>query len=144
LPLWGLILFALLSYHAIRVNHEMRQGSPGRYFWWGSIRLDSDPLNKHPRAPLSCEHGIEDCVNWDPEYIWVTPGLMEKALVLSALPAFAASLAVVHGLARLGISQVLSFMSSTPVFIFAWFYFAGWLLDRWRYKRSLYVAATRR
>jgi len=142
LSLWGLILFALLTYHAARWNRETRQGHPSRYFWWGATRLDSDPMNKHPRRPLPCEQGTDDCISFDPEYISVEPGLMQKALVLSALPGFLSSLAVVRGLARLGVSELVSFMLTTPVFIFAWFYSLGWLLDRRRYRRSVRTAAT--
>jgi len=141
LCLWGMTLFSLLTYHAIRVNHEMRQGRSSRYFWWGGIRLDSDPLNKHPRKRSSCEQATDDCNSWDPEYIWVTPGLMERALVISALPAIVCSLTLVRGLARLGVSEPSSFMVSMPVFISAWFYAVGWIADRWRYKRSVRSAA---
>ena len=137
LPLLGLMPFVFMSYRSIRWNHEFHRGQPGRYFWWASIRLDADPLNRHPMASMSCGNGGEDCTGWDPESIWITPGWMERALVLSAFPAFVFSLAIVHGLARLGVSQIVSFMSFTPVFILAWFYFVGSLLDRWKYKRSV-------
>ena len=40
----------------------------------------------------------------------MTPGLFERALVISALPSFLVALAVVRGLARLGISELQSFM----------------------------------
>ena len=139
--MWGMILFSLLTYHAIRVNHEMRHGHSSRYFWWGGHRLDSDPLNKHPRKSPSCGQGTEDCSSWDPEYIWVTPGLMEKALVLTALPAIVCSLGLVRGLARLGVSESVSFFVAMPVFISAWFYAVGWIADRWRYKRFVRSAA---
>jgi hypothetical protein len=137
---WGLTQFALITYHAIRVNEEMHHGHRDRYFWWSFTRLDSDPLNKHSSAPMPCADGTEGC--FDPEYIWITPGLMQKALVLSALPAFVLGLGLVRGLAHLGVSEIVSFMFAMPVFITAWFYFVGWLLDRWRYKRSLSAAAT--
>jgi hypothetical protein len=51
--------------------------------------------------------------------------------MLSALPAFVVGGFAVSGLGRLGLSQVSSFMFLMPVFIFAWYYFVGWLLDRW-------------
>jgi hypothetical protein len=47
-----------------------------------------------------------------------------------ALPAFLVGTGVVHGLARLGVSEVISFMVSMPLLIFAWFYLVGWLVDR--------------
>jgi hypothetical protein len=34
-----------------------------------------------------------------------------------------------------GMNQILSFMISMPLLIFGWFYFVGWLLDRWSFKR---------
>jgi hypothetical protein len=70
-------------------------------------------------------------------YIWVEPGLLEKALVLSALPAFLLGMAGVFGLSRLGVNQLTSFMCIMPVLILLWFYGVGWLLDRWRHKRFL-------
>jgi hypothetical protein len=60
---------------------------------------------------------------------------MERVLILSALPAFLFSSAVIRGFAKLGISEVASFMVTMPVFITAWFYSIGWFLDRWMYKR---------
>jgi hypothetical protein len=136
LPVSGLILFAVLSYDSLRVNREVFNGRPSRYFWWSSIRLNSDPLNKHSAVPAACKDGIEDCTTWDPVYIWVDPGWMEKALVISAFPAFIVGAGLVGGLARVGISEVSTFTVSMPVLIFAWFYFVGWLVGTWRYKRS--------
>ena len=138
LPTSGLILFAGLSYDSHRVNREVFKGRPSRYFWWSSIRLDSDPLNKHPivLTTTTCEDGIEDCTTWDPVYVWVDPGWVERILVVSAFPAFVVGAAIVGGLARLGISKLSTFTVSIPVLIFAWFYFVGWVIDRWRYKRS--------
>ena len=67
----------------------------------------------------------------------VRAGGFERALVLSAFPAFLAAMAVVRGLARFGISELLSFIFIMPVLMLAWFYTVGWLLDRWLYRRSL-------
>jgi hypothetical protein len=41
---------------------------------------------------------------------------------------------ITAALSRLGISQVLTFMFSRPILLFAWYYFLGWLLDQWRQK----------
>jgi hypothetical protein len=62
--------------------------------------------------------------------------------MLSALPAFVVGEFAVHGLGRMGISQVSSFMFLMPVLIFAWYYFIGWLLDRWISKRPHLSTAT--
>jgi hypothetical protein len=66
----------------------------------------------------------------DPLEVWVEPGWLARFLMLSALPAFLVGLGIVHGLSRVGVSQVSSFMISMPLLILAWFYFVGWLLDR--------------
>jgi hypothetical protein len=130
----GLTLFAVLSYSSLRWNIQVYK-VPSRYFWWSSIRLDSDPLNKHSKAPISCKQGAENCTDWEPEYIWIDPGWIHNALELLALPAFVAGLVIVKALGRLGVSQVLSFMISMPLLIFGWFYFVGWLFDRRRRQR---------
>lgn len=87
LCLWGLVLFGLLTYASIQGNREMRHGLHGRYFWWGSVRLDSDPLDKRHTAE-ACTQGQEGDCAFEPTYIWVEPGLLEKALIISAFPAF--------------------------------------------------------
>jgi hypothetical protein len=55
--------------------------------------------------------------------------------MLSAFPAFVFGGVIVRSLGRLGISEVSSFMVLMPLLISAWFYFVGWLVDRWRFKR---------
>lgn len=136
LCLWGMVLFGLLTYASVQGNREMRHGRHGRYFWWGSVRLDSDPLEKHSTLE-PCTQGHEGDCAWDPMYMWVDPGWLEKTLVISALPAFFLGAVFVRGLARLGVSELASFMSAMPVLIIAWFYVVGSLLDCWRHKRSL-------
>ena len=135
LPIIGLMLFGAESYHSFRENQETRRIS-SKYFWWSSIQLDSDPANKRARAPIPCEDGKPNCANWDITFMWVDPGLLAKYLMLSTLPAFVVGKLAVGGLGRLGISQVSSFMCLMPVLIFVWYYFIGWLLDRWTRKWS--------
>ena len=136
LCLWGLVLFGLLTYASIQGNREMRHGGHGRYFWWGAIRLDSDPLGKQS-ALEPCTPGREGELCVEPIYILADPGWLEKALVISALPAFLLGAVLVRGFARLGVSEFGSFMSTMPVLIVVWFYGVGWLLDRWQHRRSL-------
>ena len=62
---------------------------------------------------------------------------MQKALVFTAIPAFLVGLAIVRGFARLGVSEVTTFMSTMPLCITLWFYSVGWLFDRWTYKRRV-------
>lgn len=137
LCLWGMILFGLLTYGSIQTNRYLRtQHVHGRYFWWGSLRLDSDPLNKRPNLKPCTQETDENC-GFDPQYIFVDPGWIQKALTLSAFPAFVLALAIVRGLAHFGFSEVPIFLIATPFLILGWFYMIGWFLDRWRYKRSL-------
>jgi len=136
LPIVGLILFGGESYYSFRVNRET-QHTPSRYFWWSAIRLDSDPANKRHRTTTTCEGGKENCVNWDLADRWVDPGLPDRLLMLSALPAFVVGGFAVTGLGRLGISQVSSFLFLMPLLILAWYYFIGWLVDRWTHKHLL-------
>lgn len=132
LPLCGLGVFMLGAYQGSRLNHRIRGNRPIRYFYWASIRLDSDPLNRHPISQLTepCENGDKNCVSWYPDYIWVDPGLGTKAFMLAALPAFLLSGAAVRILARFGVSEVVVFFASMPLLISAWFYLTGWFIDR--------------
>ena len=63
LPVIGLVLFAIVSYGSFKRNRETGLAN-NRYFWWSSVRLNSDPLNKHPRVPTPCKDTIGDCINW--------------------------------------------------------------------------------
>jgi hypothetical protein len=137
LPTCGLLLFTWSTYQYFRFDHESHKG-PWRYFYWSSIRLDSDPRGVHPKfVTRPCPNDPQNCLEFDPEFIWITPGPLTRLLELSALPAFLVGAIVVGSLARFGISEVRSFMVLMPLLILAWFYFLGWLLDRWRYKRSI-------
>jgi hypothetical protein len=133
LPIVGLLLFAGVTYNSLRVNREAKSAT-GRYFWWSSIHLDSDPLNRQPSTP--CKAASLDCANWGPGYISVDPGWLTKLLAFSAFPAFLIEAIILGGLRRLGINEVTTFMVSMPVLIAAWYYFAGRLLDRWVKKLS--------
>jgi hypothetical protein len=128
LPVIGLALFSAESYHSIRFNRET-QRIPSRYFWWSSLRLDSDPLNRHPKDATPCKNGEENC--WDLRDTWVDPAYLTRFQVLTAFPAFIVGGLAVGGLGKLGISEVSSFMFLMPVLIVAWYYFVGRLLDRW-------------
>ncbi|MGB9465504.1 MAG: hypothetical protein WBR10_10350 [Candidatus Acidiferrum sp.] len=50
---------------------------------------------------------------------------------MSAIPAFVVEAVVIGGLGRIGINEIWGFMISMPLLIFAWYYFVGWLIDRW-------------
>jgi hypothetical protein len=134
LPVVGLLLFAGVSLESLYSRHAY-QKAPGRYFYWSSIRLNVDPLDRRPHATTPCKDAEGDCVGWDPVSVWVDPGLLAKSLMLSALPVFGVGMLVVRGLGRTGVSEVLSFMVSMPLLICAWYYAVGRLIDRWLYKR---------
>ena len=134
LPTIGLLLFGLETYESYR--EWQVQHSPGRYFWWSFIQLDSDPLSRHPRLLKQNNAG------WDLRYKIVDPGYLANTSFLSGLPAFLASAVVFRGLSHFGVSQVLSFMISTPILLFAWYYFLGWLVDRWRGRRNRRIVNT--
>lgn len=145
LCIWGISLLVGLTIQSIRANQRLHPVHHGRYFWWGAARLDPDPLNKHPlqmNTVRPCPENPNDCVEWDPEYIWVEPGIMERCLVFSALPAFIGGFAIVRGLGRLGVSEVATFMVVMPLFIALWFYSVGWLLDRRGHRRRAQLART--
>jgi hypothetical protein len=135
LPIVGLILFAAETRHSVQTNREGRSPS-NRYFWWSSIPLDSDPKNRHPQAPTPCRTGEKNCTTWELPYMWVDPGWLSKWLMLSAMPAFVVEAAILVGLSRLGINEIWGFMISMPLLIFAWYYFVGWLIDRWIFRLS--------
>lgn len=57
------------------------------------------------------------------------------ALMVSALPAIAVAKLIVAGLGCFGVNQIWSFMVSMPLLLSAWYFFLGWLVDRWKFKR---------
>jgi hypothetical protein len=127
LPLVGLLLFAGVTYYSTRLHH-----ASSRYFWWSSIPLDSTPLSKSESA---CKEGVENCQEWGPQSIVVHSGLLPKALILSAIPAFFLGSLITAEFGRLGVSEVLTFMVSMPLLIGTWFFLLGWLIDSWGRKR---------
>ena len=133
LPVIGIILFSGVSYHSFRLNRHIER-APSRYFWWSSIRLDSDPSDRRDLGAIPCKDGKENC--WELRTMWVEPSLLEQFLMLSALPAFTVGGFAVRSLGRMGINQVSSFMFLMPVLICAWYYLIGWLLDSWISRRS--------
>jgi hypothetical protein len=134
LPLIGLTLFAAETRRSLSVDREI-QRTPGRYFWWSSIPLDSNPLNEPASVANGCE-GIENCTTWDLKYIYVSPGVLTKFLIISAFPAFLACALTLVGLRRFGINEFWGFMVCMPVLLLMWYYFLGWILDRRKNKKA--------
>ena len=125
LPVIGLVLFGVVSYSSFRFNRDLGT-SPRKFYFWSSIRLDSDPQNRHHKDASPCI----GCA-WEPSWIWIDSGYLDKAFLLTALPAFALGAITVGSLARLGVSEVWTFAVVMPLLVFSWFYFVGWLIDRW-------------
>lgn len=127
LPAVGILLFAAVSLAAWRnrENHVSKN-----YFWWSSIRLNSDPQNHRPMDQTPCSATRDDCVGWDPETRWVHPGGVAAFLIWTGLPAFAGGAVVLVLLSRPGLSQVWIFMISMPILLGLWYYFVGRMIDR--------------
>jgi len=143
LPVLGLIAFSVISYSSFRWHHQYPKDS--HIFLWSSIHLDSDPLNRHPNnlRYTPCPPEKPDCFQWDLSTLAVEPGFLTGALMLSAFPAFVGGAVVVDLVGRLGVSQVLSFMVSMPLFIFAWFYLVGEALTQWGESIKAWIRGTR-
>ncbi|HEY6127153.1 MAG TPA: hypothetical protein VIW23_03120 [Candidatus Acidoferrum sp.] len=137
LPLTGLILFGLVSYRSMPANPQT-EDAPRKYYWWSSLRLDTDPLNENSKVPNPCGSN-RNCSGADAATKAIWPGWLDRILVVSALPAFLTGAAIVVGLSTAGIDEVLTFMVFMPVLLFAWYYFVGRMLDRvinrWIYRR---------
>jgi len=130
LPIIGLILFAAVSYRSMPLN-EHEQEVPRKYYWWSSLRLDSDPLNRNPDLAAPCANEKQNCSNGEFPNMKIGPLWLDRLLIISALPAFLVGAVIVVILSKLGLDEVCTFMVSMPILLFAWYYFAGWLLERW-------------
>jgi hypothetical protein len=135
LPIIGLMLFAVVSYRSMPVN-EHEEEEPRKYYWWSSLRLDSDPLNENPKLTSACGDGKQNCGRGEIPGRKITPSWADRVLIISALPAFLAGAAMVVLLSKAGVDEVLSFMVSMPVLLFVWYYFVGWLIERWGIHRA--------
>lgn len=135
LPIAGLLLFTAVTIHSSAQNQH-DAAHPRKYFWWSSLRLDTDPLNKRSVSNEPCSGAQADCTGWSrlPNR-WIAPGLLDRILVFSALPAFFAGAVVVVTLSKAGVDEVLSFMVGMPILLFGWYYLVGWLIERWSVRR---------
>jgi len=131
LPLFGLLLFSFESWESFHWNREYHHS--GRYFYWGSIRLDRDPLNVHPTPSVNakpCEATRGDCTDVELDFWVFEPSRLQQIFVFSALPAFLLEGTILIGAKHFGMSQVLIFMGTLPPLIVPWYYFLGWTGDR--------------
>lgn len=128
LPTIGLLLFAVESYRSIQMN---REAHTTRYKYWSAIKLDTDPLERDQPKFVPCrDDATEDCSGFEPKVLWVEAGIIAKALLVSALPAFLVGAGLVGGLAHFGANQVITFTMVMPVLIAAWFFFVGRIIDK--------------
>src|SRR5258708_38838292 len=115
------------------VSLESRIHNSGRYFYWGSIRLDRDPLNVHPTPSANAkprEATPGDCTDVELDFWVFEPSWLQQIFVFSALPAFLLEGAIPIGANHFGMSQVPIFMGTLPPLIVSWYYFLGWTGDR--------------
>jgi hypothetical protein len=135
LPVIGLLLFTAVTIRSARFN-DHDASHPHKYFWWSSLRLDTDPLNRHPTLSTPCADNTPNCTSWELRAQWITPALLDRVLIYSAFPAFLAGAAVIIGLNKFGVDEVLSFMVSMPIFLFGWYFLVGWLIERAVFRRQ--------
>jgi hypothetical protein len=135
LPVLGLILFGAVTYRSMPANHH-EQETPRKYYWWSSLRLDSDPLNEDPQLAAPCANQKQNCSNGEFPNVKIAPSWLDRLLIVSALPAFLAAAAIVVVLSKLGLNEVLTFMVCIPILLFVWYYSVGWLIERWSKSQS--------
>ena len=135
LPIIALCWFGLGTFGAVKRNREWKFK---HVFYWSFIRLDRRPgLPKEPVVPQPCPDKTNDCIEmpWQPETVWVEPGPVGMAGFYTGLPVFVVEAGILALAARLNVDQVPVFFVSAPLLLIGWFYFVGWLIDRWRQKR---------
>jgi len=137
LPFVGLSIFVIISMASFRRDRELHKVPPSRYFYWSSFRLDRDPLNRHPlsNVALPCDPPSANCVEWDPETLWIEPGWPTQILMYTAFPAFIAEGVVLAVFSRLGLNEITIFISSMPLLVAAWFFLVGYWIDRLRIRK---------
>jgi len=133
LPAIGLMLFGGVTYESLEGRRYER--AHGQYFWWASIRLDTHQVDQGSVTSTPCKDTEDNCVSWEPHAI-EDPGPLTRALIVSAFPTFLVGMPLVRVLGRHGVSEIWSFMVLMPLLIGAWYHAIGWLMDRWKYRRS--------
>lgn len=118
LPIVGLALFVVVSVQSWRNSHRVHSA---RHFRWSVFLLNSQPLKT----------AESDVVPPLPEPSWP-----DSILRTTALPIFCLGALIDYPLSRLGISEVLTFLTAMPLLIFAWYYFIGSLIDRRAVRRK--------
>ena len=140
LPILGLALFAGQSYRSIDSQWSVLRKEGGACFCWGGLPLDTKPLDKNyemfgMRNLTAC--GALNALNAQTDLGCGESFFPTRLLGISALPAFLASLVIIDGLAKLGVSKFASFMVVTPVLIFVWYYLVSLLIIKLVRRRKL-------
>ena len=112
LSIAGLALFVIVTAQSWRNSHRVHSA---RYFRWSVFLLNSQPLKT----------GESDVVPPLPEPSWP-----DSILRATAFPALFIGIAIIYPLSRLGLSEVLTFMTLMPLVLFSWYYWIGRLIDR--------------
>ncbi len=123
------MLFGGVTYNSVerlQVEHDH-----GQYFWWGPIRLDTHHFAHNPDGSVLCKAQEGDLSIGQIR----DPGILTKALISTAFPAFLIGVPIVKALGLLGINEVVTFMVVMPPLIAGWYYGIAWLDHRWRSKR---------
>jgi hypothetical protein len=122
LPVVGLLLFGFINCASyLKEKHESKPG-PRKYSWWWGIRLDRRPLEIEP--PKTSQEG------WEPQYILIELGPLQKLVILTGFPAFLLSVPLIHALDSFGADQLIVFLTITALGLAVWYWFLGWLIDR--------------
>ena len=132
LPIAGLILFELVSWQSF--SRQRESAHRGKYFWWSSIRLDTDPASKRFRTPPPCKVSDESSC-FDLIYLWRSQDWPAVLLMVTAFPVFYAGIYLARFVGYLEVSEVTTFMSAMPLLLLSWYYLLGWWIDRRQARR---------
>ena len=125
-PAVALVIFAIITFQSYRWHRRYYPKDPT--FLWGTLHLDSDPLNRHARN--RCGDSDQDCEGFELRTLWVEPGPLLEYYLLLSMPAFLLARLVTAAFAKVGVSEVVTFMICMPIALCAWYYVVGRASDR--------------
>jgi hypothetical protein len=138
LPFIGLLVFAGQSFQSFRQQQNaLKRGNT--CFCWSNTPLDEKPFDT--RYEVFGRSNLTSCgylreLEAQTDLGCGQPSLPARLLMLTELPAFLMSLGIVKSLAKLGVSEVMSFIVTMPPLIFAWYYFLSWMVARLTRRRE--------
>jgi hypothetical protein len=133
-PVLGMLLYGVLAYTSVRQNRELRTR---RVFYFGALPLERAVKKVSPPTPTG-----DEVVGWDPESIWIDPGLLHKLVIITGFPAYVATLIGMNALVAAGVSQMWSFFLIFSPSLIGWYYFVGWWMDRKRHRKLIMRKST--